>query len=363
MRSCLSKRANSSKMGLDFDFCSTGSALFLDAPPEPIHDDEIDLDSYVEIVVFFSGGRDSVSCVLRLLELGVPASKIEIHHHLVDGNEGSTLMDWPVTLSYCKAFAKAFGMRFVTTWRSGGFEAEMCRQDSPTQAVMIPHEGSALAHRAIGGKGPLGTRQKFPQVSADQSVRWCSSYLKGDVGARYLTNTARFNDGQRRLIVTGERAEESPCRAKYAQFLPHVQDRRNGQKVNRFLDHWRPVHAWKESQIWGIIKEHGVNPHPAYKIGFSRCSCMSCIFVANDNWATIRYIAPERFQKIAEYERKFGVTIDRTRSVTQRADLGTVMQNADAYKAIAMSEHYSEPILVSDWKLPAGAYRVNAGSF
>ena len=90
---------------------------------------------------------------------------------------------------------------------------------------------------------------------------------------------------------------------------------------------------------------------------------MSCIFVANDNWATIRYIAPERFQKIAEYERKFGVTIDRTRSVTQRADLGTVMQNADAYKAIAMSEHYIEPILVSDWKLPAGAYSVNAGSF
>jgi hypothetical protein len=33
----------------------------------------------------------------------------------------------------------------------------------------------------------LGTRLKFPQVSADLNVRWCSAYLKIDVMARVLS--------------------------------------------------------------------------------------------------------------------------------------------------------------------------------
>ena len=147
----------------------------------------------------------------------------------------------------------------------------MLRRDRLTGPVMIPDENGSLI--AVGGKGPNGTRRKFLQVSADQSVRWCSSYLKGDCGARYLTNTARFQDGQKRLIVTDERAEERPSRAKYAEFCVHVQDNRNGKKSKRYLDHWRVVHHWKEAEIWAIMQRHGVNPQPAYKIGDSRCSC------------------------------------------------------------------------------------------
>lgn len=62
--------------------------------PEPA---AFDYDRYV---VAFSGGKDSLACLLHLLECGVDRSKIELHHHLVDGREGSTLFDWPVTESY-----------------------------------------------------------------------------------------------------------------------------------------------------------------------------------------------------------------------------------------------------------------------
>jgi len=52
-----------------------------------------DLLSYDNYLVFFSAGKDSVACVLHLLEMGVPASRIELAHHRVDGAEGSDLFD------------------------------------------------------------------------------------------------------------------------------------------------------------------------------------------------------------------------------------------------------------------------------
>lgn len=56
---------------------------------------EVNPSSYDVVIVAFSGGKDSLACLLHLLELGVPRSKIELWHHDVDGREGSTLMDWP----------------------------------------------------------------------------------------------------------------------------------------------------------------------------------------------------------------------------------------------------------------------------
>lgn len=348
---------------MGFDEGLTHCSMLFDPEPQVIqlHEGTPDLSQYVEIIVFFSGGKDSVATVLLLLELGVDPARIELHHHLVDGQEGSDLMDWPCTDDYCRQFALAFGMRYVKTWRVGGFEAEMLRQDSPTGPVMMPDANGTMV--AIGGKGPKNTRRKFPQVSNDQSVRWCSSYLKGDVAARYLTNTGRFQDGQKRLIVTGERAEESPSRAKYAEFCHHVQDNRNGKKSSRYLDHWRAVHHWKEAEVWAIMERHGVNPHYAYKIGYSRCSCSGCVFIANDNWATLKFVAPAQFAQIAKHEADFGVTIHRTLDVNQRAERGTVMPDAQRYRQLAMSREYLEPIRVSDWKLPAGAFKGNGGNF
>jgi hypothetical protein len=68
--------------------------------------------------------------VLHLLDLGVPRERIELWHHDVDGREGSRLMDWPVTRDYCRAFAAAFGLPIFFSWKVGGFEREMCRDNA-----------------------------------------------------------------------------------------------------------------------------------------------------------------------------------------------------------------------------------------
>lgn len=318
------------------------------------------LSGYQRVLCFFSGGKDSIACFLWLLDQGVPREKIELHHHLVDGNEGSDLMDWPVTADYCKKFAEAFGVRISFSWKEGGFEREMLRKDAPTAPVHFYTQAGEKMQ--IGGSGPLNTREKFPQVSADLSVRWCSSYLKIGVGESYIVNDPVFREGKT-LVLTGERAEESSARAKYKTFEPHRSDNRNGVRVKRWVDVYRAVHGWSEARVWEIMRKYGVNPHPAYHLGLSRTSCMACIFGSAQQWAMLKHYMPKHFQKISAYEQQFGVTIKRDGSIEELAAKGVIPDLDPTWLAIAMSTIFSTPILLdpAQWKLPLGAFGETSG--
>ncbi len=78
------------------------------------------LASYDTIIIYFSGGKDSLACLLFLLWLGVDPSKIELWHHEIDGREGSHLMDWLITPDYCRKVAAAFGVPIFFSWKVGG---------------------------------------------------------------------------------------------------------------------------------------------------------------------------------------------------------------------------------------------------
>ncbi|MHB1702538.1 MAG: phosphoadenosine phosphosulfate reductase domain-containing protein [Acidobacteriaceae bacterium] len=306
-----------------------------------------------------SGGKDSVACVLHLIEMGVPREKIELHHHIIDGREGSTLMDWPVTEAYCEAFGRALGLRIFFSWKIGGFEREMTRQDALTAPIAFEREGGGMTITG-GERGKTSTRHKFPQVSPDLRVRWCSAYLKVDVGARVLMTEPRFLQGKT-LVVTGERAEESKARACYATLEPNRCDRRSGKRVTRHIDHWRPVHAWSEEQVWAILERHRINPHPAYWLGWGRCSCRTCIFGSANQWATVAKWMPMAFQPIADYERKFGVTIHRIMNVEELAAKGQPYELDARMLEIANKTTYDEPIILDNCTLPPGAFKESAG--
>ncbi len=320
------------------------------------------LQDYDRFVQFFSGGKDSVAAVLHLMELGVDPAKIELHHHDIDGQEGSTLMDWPITRSYCEAFAKSFGLQLYYSWKVGGFEGELLRENQRTAPIAWQREDGTIA-RVGGDGGKDATRRKFPQVCADLRTRWCSAYLKIDVGARILTTEPRFLQGKT-LVVTGERAQESSARARYKTFEPDRADNRDGARVKRWIDHWRPVHGWDEAQVWDILHRHGVNPHPAYWLGWGRTSCLACIFGSPNQWASVRKVAPAKFARIAQLEREFGVTIHRKHSVTELADKGQAYTMDEAMMALAMSDHYPTEMIRADptqWKHPPGAFGESTG--
>jgi len=192
-----------------------------------------DLTSYDSIIVAVSGGKDGIACLLALLEASAPKDRLELWHHEVDG-QGPSFMDWPSTSPYVSALARDFGLPLYRSWREGGFEREMLRKDAPTAPVLFESpEGLIRA----GAQGPNGTRLRFPQVSASLTTRWCSSVTKIDVADRSLRGQDRFLN-RRTLFVTGERAEESPNRARYAAFEPHRTDTRHGTRRRRHVDHF-----------------------------------------------------------------------------------------------------------------------------
>lgn len=319
--------------------------------------------AYDFVIVAFSGGKDSLACLLHLFDLGVPPARIELWHHDVDGREGSSLMDWPVTRAYCVAVAAALRLQLYFSWKAGGFEGEMLRKQSYTGDILFEVPGGTAPVRLESLKQDRfkNTRMQFPMVTADLSKRWCSAYLKIDVGSRALNNQERFN-GRRTLFITGERAEESVSRASYEPFEAHRSDARSG-RLRRHIDAWRPVHQWSEQRVWDIIRKYGVVPHPAYQLGWGRVSCSACIFGSKNQWASIKAANPEQFEKIARYEELFGKTIRAKESVRQLAAAGRPYRMDAATLRRALSHEWTWPIIVppAEWQLPAGAFGDAAG--
>ena len=114
------------------------------------------LEEYDQVIVLYSGGKDSTAAYYKLRELGVPKEKIELWHHDVDGGHPDRRMDWPVTQAYVRAFAQAEG---VPLGCPGGSEASgpkstawarPCPLNMRTAALSVPAGSPQPSWRATG---------------------------------------------------------------------------------------------------------------------------------------------------------------------------------------------------------------------
>lgn len=314
--------------------------------------------NYDKYIVAFSGGKDSIACFLLLLELGVSKEKIELWHHCIDG-DNETLMDWECTTDYCTKFAEAFGVPIYFSYKEGGFEREMLRNNQKTAPTIFEVPGGGTM-KTGGIRGKESTRRKFPQISGDLSVRWCSAYLKIGVCSMAIRNQDRFNNS-RTLVLSGERGEESPARGKYKLLEADTSDNRKG-KSKRHVDRWRPIRDWKESMVWDIIKKYKVVAHPSYYMGWSRCSCKFCIFGNADQFKSAFEISPEIGIKLVNFEKDFGVTLKRKKNLTDLIANGTAYDTiTEELKQISTSKEYTGEIFSNDWQLPSGAFGESCG--
>ena len=171
------------------------------------------LEEYDLIVVLISGGKDSVACYLKLLELGVPKEKIEFWHHDIDGGHPSRRMDWRCTQNYVKALADAEGIKLRVSYRVNGFFGELYRIGASEPIEWIdPDTGEVrqcklssnylkckeLKEQATEEMEELlkqyGYRMKFPAKTGDLSRRWCSAYLKICVADTVVSNLDRLGE-------------------------------------------------------------------------------------------------------------------------------------------------------------------------
>lgn len=321
-----------------------------------------DLFGYDKYIVSFSGGKDSTATFLYLLEQGVSRDKIELWHQDIDGR-GRNFFDWEITPDYCRRFAEAFGVPIYFQWKEGGFYREMIRRDTLTAPNCYEQPNGTIG-KSGGTHGKPNTRLRFPQAATDLRTRWCSSYLKIDVCSSAVINQPRFQ-GIRTLVLSGERGEESPQRAKYAVWESDKADLRHGRKP-RHVDRHRPIRDWRETEVWEIISRHRVRAHPCYYMGWGRCSCKFCIFGNRHQFASAAAISPQRTQEIIGLEKQFGCTIKRN------CDLATLIASGTPYrhiteelKTLATNYGYSRSIILSEdeeWFLPVGAFGENCGA-
>ena len=329
------------------------------------------LEEYDLVVVLFSGGKDSMACYLKLLELGVPKEKIELWHHDIDGGHPTRRMEWRCTQNYIKSFAEAENVKLRVSYRVNGFFGELYRIGASEPIEWIePDTGEVkqcrlsnnyLRCKELKEKATkdmedklkeYGYRMKFPAKSGDLSRRWCSAYLKICVAdsvvsnldslgeleklggkrhkfpAKGRTHQGRWCSGNLKaavqdsvtsnlkatkadkkiLIVSGERRGESTGRAMYNEMEIH---RTNAEKkAHRTVHQWRPVIDYSEKDVWEVLKRHKVNPHPCYRAGWNRCSCAQCIFSTPKLFAGIRDLYPEEYEQLKQDELVLGFTLD-----------------------------------------------------
>ena len=343
------------------------------------------LEEYDLIVILLSGGKDSIACYYKLLELGVPKEKMEFWHHDIDGGHPMRRMDWRCTGEYVKAFSEAEGIPLRLSWRVNGFFGELYRIGASEPIEwMEPDTGEIRQCRLsqnyircqeLKEKATeqleeelkkYGYRMKFPAKSGDLSRRWCSAYLKIAVADSVISNLdcieelerlggkrhkfpakggthqGRWCSGNLKaavqdsvtsnlektkcdikvLVVSGERRGESKGRSKYNEMEIH---RTNAEKkAHRTVHQWRPVIDYSEKDVWEVLKRHKVNPHPCYRAGWNRCSCAMCIFSTPKLFAGIKELYPEDFELLKEDETILGFTLDN------KCDLETFIHGADS---------------------------------
>lgn len=311
------------------------------------------LQEDVIVIIAFSGGKDSIAMVLQMLELGVPAERIELWHHEVDGR-GEQLFDWECTTSYCQAFADAFGLKLLFSYIEGGIVREIFRQNETSQPVNFQEVpfGKFTQLPAKQDAKYRQTRLKFPAVSADLASRWCSSKVKIDVMSKAINNSPRLKNAQI-CILTGERRAESTARSTYFE----IERYRSFTHTRKALV-WRSIIDWSDARVWGIMEKYLIQPHPAYMLGWSRCSCKTCIFNSPNTWASIIQIDPKTVNRLRSIESQIGFTLYSKQTLMEKAAKGKsfITDNMDYWIEQANGE-FTAPIIVDIWQLPIGAKR------
>ena len=341
------------------------------------------LEEYDLFAILLSGGKDSVACYYKLLELGVPKEKMEFWHHDIDGGHPLRRMDWKCTQNYVRAFSEAEGVPLRLSWRVNGFfgelyrigasepiewmepdtgEIKQCRlsrnyiqcQKLKEQAteqmeeelkkygyrMKFPAKSGDLSRRwcsaylkiavvdsVISNLDQLeeleklgGKRHKFPAKGSTHQGRWCSGSLKAAVQDSVTSNLDRTKENVKVLVVSGERRGESRGRSRYNEMEIH---RTNAEKkAHRTVHQWRPVIDYSEKDVWEVLKRHKVNPHPCYRAGWNRRSCAMCIFSTPALFAGVKELYPEEFELLKQDEKILGFTLDN------KCDLETFIRGA-----------------------------------
>lgn len=140
-------------------------------------------------------------------------------------------------------------------------------------------------------------------------ARFCTSELKTRPITKFIKNYMTQNGFTKAINCMGIRAEESAARAKKESFKVS----KISTKAHSIYE-WYPLFNFTVGDVWFEIKKAGQQPHELYSKGFSRLSCVFCVFGRVEEHKMAAKMRPELFQRMAALEVELGRTI-RLKSV------------------------------------------------
>ena len=244
----------------------------------------LDLRQFDKIFLSVSGGKDSHAMLFFVRDLadrqGVPREKLLAMY-------ADTGMEWYNAGEHVKALCKAAGVELVTVY--------------PFRTLIenIKARGRSAEKRGIMGKYGKRCSAIFPT----SSCRFCTF----DQKVHPMDKLIRKHSGKL-LKVTGERWAESKARSTYTEFVsvPRLNTR------YRKVFGWRPMLAFKETDIWAMVRETGVPRHVCYDMGCDRLGCAGCIFSKDRELKIEMRENPRIFEALDRLEIESGFTMSVT---------------------------------------------------
>lgn len=213
------------------------------------------------IFVNHSGGKDSQAMMAYIMTLGFKGEIVVVHSDLGE-------MEWEPMHHFIQA--NSFGLPVHVVKPELDF-FQLCRKYN-----RLP---SGLA-------------------------RFCTSELKTRPISKFIKEYMASKGYTKAVNAIGIRAEESPARAKKEPFKKS----KISTKAHNIIE-WFPIFDMKIGDVWFEIKKAGQQPHPIYSKGFSRLSCVFCVFGRIEEHKKAAQMRPELFQKMVQLEVELNKTI------------------------------------------------------
>lgn len=234
----------------------------------------LDLRQFEKIFISVSGGKDSHAMLFLICEIaerqGVPRGNLLAVY-------ADTGLEWHNTEEHVRELCSVVNVSL-----------EVARPVRP----MI----EKIKFRLERIKETRGGGNPFPSASC----RWCTSEQKIHPIDKVIN---KFNG--KLLKVTGERWEESSARSVLSEFCILSRITCSKRKVYG----WRPMLAFKEADVWAVVRDSGMGRHVCYDMGCPRLGCAGCIF-NDDNQVKIEMREnPHIFEAIDRLETETGYTM------------------------------------------------------
>ncbi|MCK5235672.1 MAG: phosphoadenosine phosphosulfate reductase family protein [Deltaproteobacteria bacterium] len=238
------------------------------------------LHNDTEILINFSGGKDSTAMLLYICET-LPQYK----KHIVYADTGWEHLD---TWEWCQQLVRQARARYRLTTA----ELEIHRVASSTKDFI----------------SMVRQREMFPSPK----YRQCTSDLKRGPIQTWLRNNIK---SPHIISAMGLRSEESAARAKKAQ----VSINKTLTNSKREVIDWLPIQDWPEEEVRRYVYSAGFGLHPVYNY-LNRFSCRVCIFNNARELAAIEVNDPSSINLISEIEEEIGFTMNPNGSVRELID-------------------------------------------